>query len=147
VDALAVSGNTLFIGGFFNQVNFGGTGGTPAITANSVAKFDTATNTWSAFKQGNGVGLNAGIFAVAASGNLVIPGGFFDLVNQGGTGATPTIPASMVARFDTSTNIWIALVTSGTGNGVDDVVRSVVVSGTNVFVGGDFTVVGTINPV
>jgi hypothetical protein len=147
VFALAASGNSLFVGGYFNQVNFGGTSATPAITAHSVAKFDASTNTWSALKRGNGAGVDEGLFAVAATGNLVIPGGAFFFVNHAGTGATPTVPVSNVARFDTSTNTWSALVSSGAGNGVDDAVRTVVVSGNNVFIGGDFTVVGTINPV
>src|SRR5207302_965291 len=56
--ALAVSGNSLFVGGSFTTANLGGTGATPEIPANYVAKFDTTANTWSALSQGNGNGVN-----------------------------------------------------------------------------------------
>src|SRR5260370_420995 len=73
--ALAVSGNNLFLGGQFTRVNAGGTGATPEITANYVAKFDTSTNTWSALSQGNGNGMNFPVNTLAVSGNNLVVGG------------------------------------------------------------------------
>ncbi len=49
VDAMAVIGNSIYVGGFFNSVG--------NIAANRVAKFDTTTNTWSALSQGKGNGV------------------------------------------------------------------------------------------
>src|SRR5260370_3274337 len=48
VNALAVSGNSVFVGGVFTAATAGGTAATPAITANLVAEVDAPTNTWSA---------------------------------------------------------------------------------------------------
>ena len=146
VRALAVSGNSLFVGGFFTTANLGGTGATPAIPANLVAKFDTTTNIWSALSQGNGNGVDPGVTngldhqvsALAVSGNSLFLGGFFMTANQGGTGATPAIPANNVAKFDTTTNTWSAL-SQGDGNGVDNQVRELAVSGNSLFLGGTFT--------
>ena len=136
VAALAVSGNSLFVGGSFTTVNQGGTGATPAITANNVAKFDTTTNTWSALSQGNGNGVNHVVVALAASGNSLFAGGQLTTANLGGTGATPAITANNVAKFDITTNTWSAL-KQGNGNGVDSTVDVLTVSGNSLFVGGD----------
>ena len=139
VRALAVSDNKLFVGGSFTTANQGGTGATPAITANRLAKFDTTTNTWSALSQGNGNGVNNQVSALVLSGNSLFVGGFsFTMANQGGTGATPAIPANRVAKFDTTTNTWSALL-QGNGNGVNDAVNALAVSGNSLFVGGFFT--------
>ena len=108
-----------FVGGGFALANQGGTGATPAIPANSVAKFDTSTNTWSALKQGDGNGANQGVFALAVIGNNLFVAGAFSSVNNGGTGATPAITANKIARFDTVNNTWSAL-SQGNGNGVSD---------------------------
>ena len=147
VEALLLSGNSLFVGGAFTSANKGGTAATPAITANGVAKFDTSTNTWSALKQGDGNGLNAGVAAMALIGNTLFVGGTFTAANSGGTGATPAITARRVAKFDTVTNTWSAL-SQGNGNGVSDfstpgastngAVFALAVSGNTVFVGGFF---------
>jgi N-acetylneuraminic acid mutarotase len=109
VEALLLIGSNLFVGGAFTTANLGGTGATPAITANAVVKFDTSTNTWSALKQGDGNGVNSGVAAMAAIGNTLFLGGGFTSVNQGGTGATPAITVNKIARFDTVTNTWSAL--------------------------------------
>lgn len=69
VTAMAVSGNSLFVVGNFTTANQGGTGATPAITANRVAKFDISSNTWSALSQGDGNGVNSVVFELAMSGN------------------------------------------------------------------------------
>mgnify|MGYP003694204687 CR=1 FL=1 len=55
--ALAANGNSVFVGGAFTTVNSGGTGATPEITANNVAKFDTSTNTWSALRKATAMAL------------------------------------------------------------------------------------------
>ena len=138
VDALAVSGNSLFVGGLFARANVGGTGATPEITAFNVAKFDTMTNTWSALSQGDGNGVSSTVEALAVSGNSLFVGGFFTAANLGGTGATPEITAFNVAKFDTMANTWSAL-SQGDGNGVNSTVFALAMSGDSLFVGGQFT--------
>jgi hypothetical protein len=143
VKALAVSGNSLFVGGSFTTANLGGTGATPAITANNVAKFDITTNTWAALKQGDGNGVSDTVFALAVSGNSLFVGGSFTTANQGGTGVTPAISASQVAKFDITANTWTTL-KQGDGNGVTGSVNALAVSGNSLFVGGSFTIVGNV---
>jgi len=139
VNALAVMGTNLYVGGEFTRANASGTGLTPEITANFVAKFDTLTNTWSALRQGNGNGVNNGVIKAAVmNNNLYIAGGFTQ-VNSGGIGATPQISANRVAKFDTATNTWSALTGSGGGNGVNSTVLALALTGCDVFVGGLFT--------
>ncbi|MCS6940135.1 MAG: hypothetical protein NZM94_12720, partial [Roseiflexus sp.] len=92
--AIAVSGNNVYIGGYFTDA-----GGVPE--ADYIARWDGAR--WHAL----GSGLNGSVTAIAISGNNVFVGGTF--LNAGG------VPeADYVARWDGSQ--WHALGSSG-GNG------------------------------
>jgi len=132
VYALAVSGNDLYVGGGFQNVN---NNGTLLPKADKIAKWD-GTN-WSAFGS-NGAGdgsINNDIYAVAVSGSDVYVGGSFTDVNNNGTvlGA-----ADYIAKWD-GTN-WSALGSNGAGNGsLSWVVYALAVSGSNVYVGGAFS--------
>jgi hypothetical protein len=137
VQALAVSGNTLFVGGNFSNVNVGGSGGTPALTANKIVRFDTATNTWSVLGQGNGNGVSGEVLALAVNGSQLFIGGNIGTVNYGGTGGTPALAVNKVAMFDTASNTWNTLA-RGNGKGVDNLVRALAVNGSTLYVGGDF---------
>ena len=126
VEALAVSGNNVYVGGRFNQA-----GG--ATTANRVARFDTTTLTWASLGNGAANGVSNSVFALAVSGSSLYVGGFF---SQAGGAA-----ALRVARFDTTTQTWASLGT-GAANGVSSAVVALVVSGTDLYVGGSFALAG-----
>jgi hypothetical protein len=130
VYALAVSGNDVYVGGIFNQVNVGGT----VVNVNNIARFNTTTNTWSALGSGGGNGVNNAVRAIAVVGSDVYVGGIFNQVNVGGT----VVNVNNIARFNTTTNTWSAL-GSGGGNGVNLGVNALAVFGNDLYVGGSFT--------
>lgn len=90
VFALALDGNTLYVGGSFNEVN----GGT---TRNRLAAFDTDTGIATAFNPN----LNATVDALLLDGTTLYVGGGFNDVN-GGTAR------SGLAAFNTTTGIATA---------------------------------------
>jgi hypothetical protein len=138
VSALAVMGSDLYVGGFFTSVNFYGTGGTPEVPANNIAKFNPNTNTWSALGTGNGNGVNNSVWALAVMGSDLYLGGVFNQVNYGGSGATPQIPGNYIAKFNTTANTWSAL-GNGSGNGMNKYVDALAVIGSDLYIGGYFT--------
>jgi len=129
VNALAVVGNEVYVGGTFTQAG--------GVSANRVARFNTQTNTWSSLGTGSSNGVSGGldpyVSALAVVGNEVFVGGAFT--------SAGVVIANRVARFNTQTNTWSALGT-GSSNGVNDVVNALAVSGNEVVVGGDFTSAG-----
>jgi hypothetical protein len=93
VSALAVVGNEVVVGGFFNSAG--------GVSANRVARFNTQTNTWSSLGTGSSNGVSGdGIFvsvtALAVVGNEVYVGGFFN--SAGG------VSANNVARWNSGTS-------------------------------------------
>ena len=125
VDALAVSGDTVYVGGLFTQA-----GGAPA---NYVARFDITTQTWASLGNDAADGVNDSVRAIAVFGSTVYVGGNF--TQAGGA------PANYVAQFDTTTQTWASL-GSGAANGVQGGVSDLAVSGGTVYVGGNFTQAG-----
>jgi trimeric autotransporter adhesin len=122
VAALAVSGNSVFVGGLFSQA-----GGIPA---NRIARFDLTTQSWA----GLGSGITGGsVSALAVVGDTLYVGGSFS--QAGG------VPANNVARFDIATQTWSS-VGSGAANGVNGVARSFAVFGNTVYVSGNFLQAG-----
>ena len=110
VDALAVSGNTLYAGGCFT--NAGG------VAANYIAQWDGSS--WSAL----GSGMESRVVALEMSGSTLYAGGF--IATAGG------VPVNCIARWNGNT--WSAL-----GSGVNGAVFALAVSGTNLYAGGSFT--------
>jgi hypothetical protein len=118
VRALAVSGGSVFVGGFFPNVN----GDSPPLLAKISATGTGATDpTWTGAVTGSNVD------ALAVSGNNLFVGGFFSKVGA--------VARNNLAKVD------------ATGTGDADAtwapdpqgeVHSLVVSGTDLFVGGDF---------
>jgi hypothetical protein len=132
VNAIAVSGSNVYVGGAFANVN---NGGTVLAAADRIAKWDGAN--WSALGSdgaGNG-SLNNAVAAIAVSGpNVYVGGAFYDVNNNGAV----LNAADSIARWD-GTN-WSALGQNGAGNGaLNDWVNALVVNGTDVYVGGVFT--------
>jgi hypothetical protein len=68
VEALAVVGNEVYVGGYFTSAG--------GVSANNVARFNTQTNTWSTLGTGSSNGVDSVVFALAVVGNEVFVGGF-----------------------------------------------------------------------
>ncbi len=120
VNALAVSGTDLYVGGVFTTAG--------GIAATNVAKWDGSS--WSVL----GSGMNSNVLALAVSGNDLYAGGWF--TSAGGTAATN------IAKWNGSS--WSAL-----GSGVAGVdqwsgVNALAISGTELFAGGRFIRAGGI---
>ena len=132
VSAIAISGSMVYVGGSFLDVN---NKGTVLSAADYVARWDGSN--WSALA-GNGAGngsLNGVVFSLALSGsNLYVGGAFINVNNKG----TVLSAADYIAKWDGSN--WSALGSNGAGNGsVTGFVYVIAVSGSSVYVGGDFT--------
>jgi hypothetical protein len=117
VNALAVSGSTLYAGGAFTSA---GTN-----VANNIAQWNGSS--WSAL----GSGVNSQVNALAVSGSTLYVGG--DFSTAGGSAA------NYVAQWN-GTN-WSAL-GSGTGGSYQTVVQALAMSGSTLYAGGEFTTAG-----
>ena len=113
VQALAVLGNDLYLGGGFT--NAGG------IAVNRIAKWDGSA--WSAL----GTGVNGRVHALAVLGSDLYAGGTFTLA--GGSNA------NYIAKWNGS--VWSPL-----GTGMNDAVLALTVSGSDLYAGGAFTMAG-----
>jgi hypothetical protein len=113
VNALAVSGSTLYAGSEFTTAG--------GVAANYIAQWNGST--WSAL----GSGMNSYVFALAVSGSTLYAGGFF--TTAGGDAA------NYIAQWNGSG--WSAL-----GSGVNSYVLSLAVSESALYAGGEFTTAG-----
>ena len=124
VFALAVAGTDLYVGGGFLDV-----AGDP--TADAIVKWNGSA--WSPLNGGtpgpdDGV-ISGSVYAIAISGSDVYAGGSFQNANS--------LAADNVARWDGSA--WSALGSNGSGDGaIYGNVNALAVSGTDLYVGGDF---------
>ncbi|MBL8208087.1 MAG: hypothetical protein JNM09_27890, partial [Blastocatellia bacterium] len=125
INVVTVGGYEIIVGGTFTSVG--------NITANNVARFGVLTNTWVPLGTATNNGVNSTVNALVMSGSDIYVGGAFTTADVGGT----NISANRVAKYSLGTG-WSALGTGG-GNGVDNVVRALALSGTNLYVGGLFT--------
>jgi hypothetical protein len=119
VYAIAISGNDVYVGGFFTDA-----GGDP--NADYIARWDGTS--WNALGT---TPLNGLVYAIAISGNDVYVGGSF--TNAGGVSN-----ANRIARWNIANSTWNAL---GTGI-TTGVVYAIAISGNDVYVGGSFTNAG-----
>jgi len=114
VNALAVSGNTVYAGGCFTSI-----GGQ---TRNYIAALDTASGLATPWNPN----ANNWVYALAVSGSMVYAGGYFTSI--GGQAR------NYVAALDTTTGLATAWNPNANGN-----VYALAASGGTVYAGGDFT--------
>lgn len=117
VNAIAINGADVFVAGSFS--NAGG------VLVNNIARWNGSS--WFAV----GPGLSGTISALAVSGSDLYAGGAFTFSSGG-------VPSGGIARWDGST--WNAV--GGGLAGVSELVRSISVSGSDVFVTGLFSSIG-----
>ncbi len=84
-------------------------------------------------------GLNGQVYAIAVSGSDVYVGGQFTNVGSDGTSVTGL---KNIAKWNTTSLTWSAL-----GNGLNDIVYTIAISGSNLYVGGVFTNAGGGTPI
>jgi len=114
VQALAMSGSNLYVGGWFTTAG--------NAVANYITKWDG--NTWS----GLGQGMDGRVMALATSGTDVYAGGSFArATNSGGAGVT----VNRIAKWNGSN--WSTL-----GQGMDGTVLALEASGSDLYAGGYF---------
>jgi len=123
VTAIAISGADVYVGGFFFDA--GGVSG-----ANYIARWDGTR--WSGLLSGT-VGLDRPVNTIAISGTDVYVGGFF--LSAGGVSG-----ANRIARWDGAQ--WHAVGGPNAIDGFSPSVKAIAISGTDVYVGGDFTNAG-----
>jgi len=123
VNALAISGENIYVGGSFLTA---GTG-----EANNIAVFNRNTLSWSSLGIGSANGVDHEVYAIAVSGGDVYVGGSF--THAGG------LPANHIAMWDGAK--WNTLGTAP-NDGTDDYVNTLATFGTDLYVGGAFTHAG-----
>ncbi len=140
VDALALSGTTLYVGGIFTTAHNGST----SVTVHDVAAWNTQTGSWSALGGGIAAGATCSfcvvrVAALAVSGSTVFAAGDF--------GKAGAVAANSIAAWNGSS--WAAL-----GKGLYSCtacspvqagdVRALVLSGSTLYAGGIFQRAGTV---
>jgi hypothetical protein len=136
VTTLAVNGTDLYVGGRFTDVK---NGSTTLTAADYVAKWDTQAGSWSALgDNGSSNGSFASgtyISSLAYNNGTLYVGGQFSNVNDGGT---PQTAADNIALWDGTH--WSSLGSNGAGEGsISGTVLTLTASGTDLYVGGEFT--------
>jgi hypothetical protein len=135
VYALAVdAAGNLYVGGSFSDID---ANGVVLTAADNIARWD-GTSWHSLGDDGAGNGPVSGeVYDIEVSGSDVYVGGYFNDVNNNGVVLNA---ADYVARWNSTQGSWFALGGDDTGDGsLKDGVYSLAVSGSNVYVGGQFT--------
>ena len=121
VYAIAVSGNTIYIGGFFTSV-----GGT---LRNGIAALDATTLAVTSWNPDAGEG---SVYTIAISGTDIYVGGMFTTIG----GQTRNNIAKLTSASNAADATWNPNATGGS------YVNTIVIDGTTVYAGGLFTTIG-----
>ncbi len=124
VEAMAVIGSDLYVGGSFIQTADGS-----LTDLGRIARYSITDNQWYALPNG-GLGLTADVHALAAVGNELIVGGSISSTGDN------SIQLLNIAKFSNGT--WSPL----PNNGINNTVIALAVIGNNLYVGGSFTTTG-----
>ncbi|MFN8361341.1 MAG: T9SS type A sorting domain-containing protein [Candidatus Kapaibacterium sp.] len=114
VQALALSGDRVFVGGSFTKA-----GGK---IVNNIAEWNTTTKEWNSL----GTGINGSIFALTVKDDNLYVGGDFSYAD--------TLEASRIARWNIKDKRWTPL-----KKGIYGSVHALAFNGDNLYVGGAFT--------
>jgi hypothetical protein len=125
VSAMALDGSDLYVGGVFGE-----TGDGTLTNLGRIARYDTTAGTWNALPN---QGLNDDVCALAVSGSGLYVGGEFTQTDDG-----TLTSLGRIACYDTTGGTWNAL----PNQGLNDDVRALAVSGSDLYVGGEFTQTG-----
>jgi N-acetylneuraminic acid mutarotase len=125
VYAMAVSDGDLYVGGDFDY-----TGDGSVTNLGHVARYDTTTGTWHALPN---QGLRGPVSAMALDGSDLYVGGSFTRTDDG-----TLTGLGRIARYDITAGTWNAL----PNQGLNDDVRALALSGSDLYVGGEFTQTG-----
>ncbi len=123
VEALAMVGSDLYVGGMFNQT------GDSALGLGHIARYDTTDDTWHALPR---QGLNNYVLVMELVGSDLYVGGFFTQTDDG------SLSLNHIARYKTTAGTWNAL----PNQGLDHFVVTMAVSGDDLYVGGWFAQTG-----
>jgi hypothetical protein len=120
VNSICGDGTYIYAGGTFTVSG--------TTTVNYIARWNNTT--WEAM----GSGTNGGVTSMKyINNNLYVAGGFTS-VNS--------ISTSRIARWNTIENNWYSI---GTGENINGVINTFDINGTDIYVGGTFTRIGTLN--
>ena len=131
VKALAANGTDLYIGGNFTNASSGTQNN---IITQYVAKWNTVGGTWSPLGATTSNGTAGVVNALAVIGTRLFAGGVFFSVKSS---TQPSLAVNEIAQWNITQNTW-SLLGTGTQNGVSHDVLAMAVSGTDLYVGGQF---------
>jgi transposase-like protein len=129
VSAIAVDGTNIYIGGTFTTCY-----NTSDLACNYVVRYSTLDDTFYSLGEGATKGLNAAVAAIAVTGTDVYIGGQFTICRN-----TSDLACNRIVRYSTSDNIFYPL-GEGATKGLNQQVLAVAVAGTDVYIGGQFTI-------
>jgi hypothetical protein len=135
VNAIAVDGcHSVYVGGCFTKLSDG-------TAANYVAKWSGGT--WSSLTCTDGtisiIVVGNTVYALATEGNNIYIGGNFTSLSRSDGN---TVAVNNIAKWDTISSTWSALTCSEGNTGVSNPVNSISITNGNVYIGGDFKLLG-----
>ena len=136
VTSIKVLGTNVYVGGNFTKVY----NSNQSILVNRIAIWNNLSNSWSALGsiETSKNGTSGIVFALAVSGTDVYVGGDFTRVSD----STQTnVSASNIAKWDGTKWYALGIINDSTKNGTNGIVRTIAISGTDVYVAGEFTTV------